>query len=145
MIVFLVLLYNVFGKTDSTRLVPAAQPSGSTRPSSDPSMDLTNHSQFQTPQASKSIKVSIHLYILNHLITLSRYKSNIVFRLMAEVNGSYLKCYGRRKGTARVLPHRTMTYRNRQTLKWVYSYNCRNKIIIFFIAFGLFLIVSLLI
>ncbi|KAG7554379.1 Transcription factor TGA like domain [Arabidopsis suecica] len=42
--------------TDNTRLVPAAQPSGSTRPSSDPSMDLTNHSQFQPPQASKSIK-----------------------------------------------------------------------------------------
>jgi transcription factor TGA len=43
--------------TDNTRLVPAAQPSGSTRPASDPSMDLTNHSQFhQPPQGSKSIK-----------------------------------------------------------------------------------------
>ncbi|XP_023637539.1 transcription factor TGA10 isoform X2 [Capsella rubella] len=43
--------------TDNARLVPAAQPSGSTRPSSEPSMDLTNHSQFQPPpQASKSIK-----------------------------------------------------------------------------------------
>ncbi|XP_019084484.1 PREDICTED: transcription factor TGA2.2-like isoform X2 [Camelina sativa] len=42
--------------TDNARLVPAAQPSGSLRPSSEPSMDLTNHSQFQPPQASKSIK-----------------------------------------------------------------------------------------
>ncbi|CAH2073794.1 unnamed protein product [Thlaspi arvense] len=42
--------------TDNTRLVPAAAPSGSTRPSSEPSMDLTNHSQFQLPQPSKSIK-----------------------------------------------------------------------------------------
>ncbi|KAL1196885.1 Transcription factor TGA10 [Cardamine amara subsp. amara] len=42
--------------TDNTRLVPPAAPSGSTRPSSEPSMDLTNHSQFQPPQASKSIK-----------------------------------------------------------------------------------------
>ncbi|XP_006399160.2 transcription factor TGA10 [Eutrema salsugineum] len=42
--------------TDNTRLVPAAEPSGSTRPSSEPSMDLTNHSQFQLPQPSKSIK-----------------------------------------------------------------------------------------
>ncbi|XP_010452628.1 PREDICTED: transcription factor TGA2.2-like isoform X5 [Camelina sativa] len=42
--------------TDNARLVPAAQPSGSLRPSFEPSMDLTNHSQFQPPQASKSIK-----------------------------------------------------------------------------------------
>ncbi|CAN7036465.1 unnamed protein product [Brassica oleracea var. botrytis] len=34
----------------------AVAPSGSTRPSSEPSMDLTNHSQFQLPQPSKSIK-----------------------------------------------------------------------------------------
>ncbi|CDY70714.1 BnaUnng03970D [Brassica napus] len=46
-------VYNVFGKTDNTRLVA---PSSSTRPSSEPSMDLTNHSQFQLPQPSKSIK-----------------------------------------------------------------------------------------
>ncbi|KAL0672336.1 hypothetical protein Bca4012_000316 [Brassica carinata] len=39
--------------TDNTRLVA---PSSSTRPSSEPSMDLTNHSQFQLPQPSKSIK-----------------------------------------------------------------------------------------
>lgn len=63
LIVFFVLLYNVFGKTDNTRLVPAAAPSGSTRPSSEPSMDVTNHSQFQPPQASKSIKVSIYIYL----------------------------------------------------------------------------------
>ncbi|KAF8115538.1 hypothetical protein N665_0025s0008 [Sinapis alba] len=42
--------------TDNTRLVPAVAPSGSTRPSSEPSMDLSNHSQFQLPQPSKSIK-----------------------------------------------------------------------------------------
>ncbi|KAJ0266234.1 Transcription factor TGA10 [Hirschfeldia incana] len=34
----------------------AVTPSGSTRPSSEPSMDMTNHSQFQLPQPSKSIK-----------------------------------------------------------------------------------------
>uniref|UniRef100_M4CNX6 DOG1 domain-containing protein n=1 Tax=Brassica campestris TaxID=3711 RepID=M4CNX6_BRACM len=39
--------------TDNTRL---AAPSSSTRPSSEPSMDLANHSQFQLPQPSKSIK-----------------------------------------------------------------------------------------
>uniref|UniRef100_A0A1J3JZE2 Transcription factor HBP-1b(C1) n=1 Tax=Noccaea caerulescens TaxID=107243 RepID=A0A1J3JZE2_NOCCA len=42
--------------SDNTRLVSAAAPGGSTRPSSEPSMDLTNHSQFQLPQPSKSIK-----------------------------------------------------------------------------------------
>ncbi|CAH8312596.1 unnamed protein product [Eruca vesicaria subsp. sativa] len=43
--------------TDNTRLVQAAAPSGSTRPSSEPSMDLTtNHAHFQLPQPSKSIK-----------------------------------------------------------------------------------------
>lgn len=78
LIVFFVLLYNVFGKTDNTRLVPAAAPSGSTRPSSEPSMDVTNHSQFRPPQASKSIKVSIYLYFLNDFIALSNYKSNLV-------------------------------------------------------------------
>ncbi|KFK25074.1 hypothetical protein AALP_AA8G062800 [Arabis alpina] len=46
--------------TDNTRLVPAAAPSGSTRPSSEPSMDLTNHSQFQLPQPSKSIKKEVN-------------------------------------------------------------------------------------
>ncbi|VVB13501.1 unnamed protein product [Arabis nemorensis] len=46
--------------TDNTRLVPAAAPSGSTRPSSEPSMDLTNHSQFQLPQLSKSIKKEVN-------------------------------------------------------------------------------------
>jgi hypothetical protein len=84
----------VFGKTDNTRLVPAAQPSGSTRPASDPSMDLTNHSQFhQPPQGSKSIKVSIHLCFFNHLIALSNYNSSIdidLLWLFLEVNGSYL-------------------------------------------------------
>ncbi|KAF3504797.1 hypothetical protein F2Q69_00045375 [Brassica cretica] len=42
--------------TDNTGLFQAVAPSGSTRPSSEPSMDLTNHSQFQLPQPSKSIK-----------------------------------------------------------------------------------------
>ena len=54
----------MFGKTDNTGLFQAVAPSGSTRPSSEPSMDLTNHSQFQLPQPSKSIKVSIFLLIL---------------------------------------------------------------------------------